>query len=93
MTNTCFAEWLSYLGIGRREFARRLKIAENCVSMAIRQGKRQPEWIQRASLLLHVPPEILLNVSPDDERARQYMGRALLYAARDRLKSERERGD
>lgn len=88
-TTTCLGHWLAWLGIGERELANRISVAPATVNAAIRRGSTKLPWLEDAARLLAVPSDILLTAPPDSAAARPYGGRALIHAARRRL---RERG-
>lgn len=83
------SEWLSYLGIPRKELSRRLGIAENCVSMAISNNSKNLSWLHDAGILLNVPDYILLDYAPDSAKGNKFCLRAVMLEAKNRLKENR----
>ena len=78
-------EWMAWCGYSGREMATRLRVPQSTIASAIARRSAAPGFATAAAQYLGLPPAAL-GLHPLDDAARPYRARALIYAARRRLR-------
>src|SRR5262249_55235527 len=80
---------MTFLGLRTGMLAKRLGLSRNAIDAAGISGCRGSRWLPAVSQLVHVPVEILLDTSPEDPAAGEYLVPALRRAADIRMRRYR----
>src|SRR5215472_4422051 len=80
---------MTFLGLRTGMLAKRLGLSHSAIDVAGMSGCRGSRWLPALSQLIHVPVEILLDTSPGDPAAGEYLLPALLRAADIRMRRYR----
>src|SRR5215472_10716082 len=72
---------MTFLGLRTGMLAKRLGLSNSAIDVAGRKGCRGSRWLPAVSQLIHVPVEMLLDISPEDPAAEECRVPALLRAA------------
>ena len=83
---TKLLDWMRFLGLRTGMLAKRFGLSSSAIDVAGRIGCRGSRWLPALSQVIHVPVEILLNISPEDPAAGDYRLPALLRAADIRMR-------
>jgi hypothetical protein len=83
---TKLLDWMRFLGLRAGTLAKRFGLSNTAIEVAGRTGCRGSRWLPALSQLIHVPVEILLDISPEDPAAGAYRLPALLRAADIRMR-------
>ena len=83
---TKLLDWMTFLGLRPRKLAKGLALSPGAIDMAGVKGCRGSRWLPALSQLIHVPVEILLDTSPEDPAAGEYLVPALRRAADIRMR-------
>src|SRR5215831_18506437 len=89
MEPTKVLDWMRFLGLRTGMLAKRLGLSNSAIDVAGRTGCRGSRWLSVLSQLIHVPVEMLLDISPEDPAAGAYRLPALLRAADIRMRHYR----
>jgi hypothetical protein len=82
-------DWMRFPGLRTGVLAKRLGLSNSAIDVGGRTGCRGSRWLPVLSQLIHVPVEILLDISPEDPAAGEYRWPALLRAADIRMRHYR----
>jgi len=80
---------MRFLGLRTGMLAKRFGLSHSAIDVAGISGCRGSRWLPALSQLVHVPVEILLDISPEDPAAGEYLLPALLRAAEIRMRRYR----
>ena len=86
---TKLLDWMRFLGLRTGMLAKRFGLSHGAIDVAAISGCRGSRWLPALSQLVHVPVEILLDTSPEDPAAGEYLLPALLRAADIRMRRYR----
>jgi len=80
---------MRFLGLRTGMLAKRFGLSHSAIDVAGISGCRGSRWLPALSQLIQVPVEILLDTSPEDPAAAEYLLPALLRAADIRMRRYR----
>jgi len=83
---TKLLDWMRFLGLRPGMLAMRFGLSRSAIDVAGRIGCRGSRWLPALSQLIHVPVEMLMDISPEDPAAGEYRLPALLRAADIRMR-------